>query len=628
MRKLLFLIMICFVFSVCFGGLKLLEPIDDATIKDFPIILKWAYEKEITEEIPVYYSIYFGTSKNDLKLYSNNLLYEERAIFFLPKIKTRRVYWKIEAYTHNGFVEESEINSFLFTPNTLITEDNPYINNIRSIEIFLEWKNTAVELRSHLTGPLYNGRSFHLFKQTIKSNDGSPWPDYLDLDCSTQKEVMFINKPLLNSVYRYSVEDFSNNRKVLPEGIANSLAVVSVFVNDAPAEKVKFEMPDGKGIFWNVFDIHITKQGEVEFIKLNEFGDDYQSVIAPDILELNLEELDETKESGQLIPSPEPTEVKAPEKKTKIKNTDDYDKKIEGFLLTEDEIKKLFPEEGKQASKKSGVKIVIPYGEVINENSIIALVAGEQNESWLKSANKAQIANDILFVIDITGSMSEEIDGIRNSIKAFIAHLNKLGLDIQMSVMPFDDKVPATTTRNKWLDFSGLENTETFLEGLKAYGGDDLPENPYYALVYTYNRANWRENSNRMILLITDAPAHDPNNRGNAGIKAKYFKNDVIEIIQSDSVLHAIITPGYFDEKDTDFSSYDDPREIAEKTNGIITYTDYRGNIDLTQSGILEIAENSFYILFDNPEKVNPEDFTLLLESSKGKYKVNIKTLE
>ena len=622
MKKLLFLIMICLAFSISFGSLTLLEPIDDTAVGNFPIILKWDYEKEITEEIPVYFSIFFGTSKDNLALYSNNLLLEERGIFFLPKIKTRRVYWKIEAYTQNGYLEESEINSFQFIPNTLIVEENPYINNIRNIEIFLEWENEAIKLRSHLTGSLDNGNSFHLFKQGMESHDGSPWPGYLDLSYSTQTEVTIINKPILDSVYRYSVEDFTNNRKVLPEAIAKSNAVVSVFVNDAPTEKVRVEAPDGKGVFWNVFDIYITEKGEVEFNYLNNFTDDYESVLAPDIEDYVLEDRIENKPTPISTPTSGSDPELTPEPTINIK---DYNKTLEGILLSDEEFEKLFAKTGNSASEQSAVKIVIPYGEAFNEKSVVALVDDEQSKSTVEQANRTQIANDVLFILDITGSMSEEIDGIRKSIKEFIAYLNTLGLDIQMSVMPFDDKVPASTMRLNWLDLSGLKETENYLDGLNAHGGDDLPENPYYAITYACDRVNWRKNSNKMILLITDAPAHDPFNRGDAGNKAISFKADAIERIQDDFVLHAIITPGYFDSKDTDFSSYDDPREIAEKTGGILKYADSRGNIDLTKSGILELAENSYYIIFDNPGKVGPEDFNLLLQTAKGKYRVEIK---
>jgi len=614
MKRLLFLTILVLLISISFGSLNLIEPIEDATVNNLPIILKWNYEKEITEKVPVYFSIYFGSTKKDLKLYSNNLLHEERSIFFLPKIRTRRIYWKIEAYTSDGFLEESEVSSFLFMPNTLIVDENPYINNIRNIEIILEWENESIELRSHLTGPLYNGNGFHLFKQTIESNDGSPWPGYLDLNYSTQTEVTMINKPILNSNYRYSVENFTNNRKVLPDGISNSNAVVSVFVNDAPTEKVRLDVPDGQGIFWNVFDIHITKKGEVEFIYINTFTDDYQSVLAPGVNDIgNLSPPDPYPSSSEGTSEALPLDPSA------------YKKKLEGNLLSDEEYEKLFSNKGK-ASERSAVKIVIPSGETLNVESNIALVNDEQKISEFIQLNNAQIKTDILFVLDITGSMSEEIDGIRQSIKKFIAYLNSnSGLDLQISIMPFDDNVPASTRPNDWLDLSGLEDTEAYLNDLDAHGGDDLPENPYYAITYAYNRVSWRKKSNKMILLITDAPAHDPYHRGDAGIKANVFKQDAIELIQDDAVLHAIITPGYFDEEETDFSSYDDPREIAVKTNGILTYTDSRGNIDLTTFGLLERVENSFYILFDNPEKASPEDFMLLLETSKGKYRVETK---
>ncbi len=115
------------------------------------------------------------------------------------------------------------------------------------LRIVLTWGATPSDLDSHLTGPQENSDSpFHVYFFARFS-------DLVNLDVddtsSFGPETVTIERQI-NGVYRYTVYNYSNNNDT---ELAASGARVQVF--DAGGLIRDYQVPDGRGDLWTVFDL-------------------------------------------------------------------------------------------------------------------------------------------------------------------------------------------------------------------------------------------------------------------------------------------------------------------------------------------------------------------------------------
>lgn len=115
------------------------------------------------------------------------------------------------------------------------------------IRIVLTWGSTPSDLDSHLTGPEENTDSlFHVYYGDRNSELVN-----LDVDDTSSfgPETVTIERQI-NGVYRYSVHNFSNNND---SELSASGARVQVF--DTGGLIRDYQVPDGSGNLWTVFDM-------------------------------------------------------------------------------------------------------------------------------------------------------------------------------------------------------------------------------------------------------------------------------------------------------------------------------------------------------------------------------------
>jgi PKD repeat protein len=109
---------------------------------------------------------------------------------------------------------------------------------------------------------------------------------------------------------------------------------------------------------------------------------------------------------------------------------------------------------------------------------------------------------DIAFCFDDTGSMGDEIDAMKASVRDFADDIEAAGFDARYSLVSFKDDVE--------LDQGFTSNVSTFksaVDGLRAAGGRDIPEDNLDAI----DRAlglSYRPDAEKVIVDITDAPTH------------------------------------------------------------------------------------------------------------------------
>ncbi len=146
---------------------------------------------------------------------------------------------------------------------------------------------------------------------------------------------------------------------------------------------------------------------------------------------------------------------------------------------------------------------------------------------------------DIAFLIDATGSMGDEIDKLKRSMRAVADQIARLPTrpDVCYGLVAYRDRGDAFFVRGA--DFSNdLGAFQQQLAQLHADGGGDTPEALNEALHSAIHRLSWRgDGTARMILLVADAPPH-------LDYGAPYYDNDAIAALAKGIKLFAVGASG------------------------------------------------------------------------------------
>ena len=117
---------------------------------------------------------------------------------------------------------------------------------------------------------------------------------------------------------------------------------------------------------------------------------------------------------------------------------------------------------------------------------------------------------DILFAVDATGSMGDEINYLKSDLKNLIKKVKTNNKDLQFNFggIYYRDKTDKFLTNNS--EFSSNENELiNFIRSGSANGGGDFPEAVDAAMDVALNQMKWRENARTKIMfLLLDAPPH------------------------------------------------------------------------------------------------------------------------
>ena len=166
-------------------------------------------------------------------------------------------------------------------------------------------------------------------------------------------------------------------------------------------------------------------------------------------------------------------------------------------------------------------------------------IAGElYKEDNVSSAKKITVStNEIrtIFVIDDTGSMSEEIDAVRNALLHYIETMRRNTNPDEkapyMQLITFKDDVTVRLTTNNW------DEMYAAVSGLTASDGGDMPEYSNQALREAVNNIA----DQGTILFATDAPSHSGVNMNNV-LKEIARKRIKIHTVLSGSMSSATST--------------------------------------------------------------------------------------
>jgi hypothetical protein len=134
----------------------------------------------------------------------------------------------------------------------------------------------------------------------------------------------------------------------------------------------------------------------------------------------------------------------------------------------------------------------------------------------------ARRAVDLAFVLDTTGSMGEEIDAVKATVRAVAAQLQSQQLDVRIALVEYKDRSDPQVTRTFQFS-SDLTAFAASVQDLSAAGGGDYPEDMQAGLQTAVDDLQWRDDAvARLAVVIADAPPHlDYQNERGYGDTAK-----------------------------------------------------------------------------------------------------------
>ncbi len=155
----------------------------------------------------------------------------------------------------------------------------------------------------------------------------------------------------------------------------------------------------------------------------------------------------------------------------------------------------------------------------------------------LKKGEKDHL--DLLFALDSTESMKDDIEEVRKNISSMLAEILPQYKTYRIALVLYKDYREDFLVREACVFTDNLKKFEKALYGFRVFGGRDIPEAVYEG-IFLGLRQSWRAldaDVDKKLILIGDAPPH-PKHRG------KVTKKDVDKLAADKGVkIYPIILP-------------------------------------------------------------------------------------
>ncbi|MCH5187786.1 MAG: VWA domain-containing protein, partial [Oscillospiraceae bacterium] len=204
----------------------------------------------------------------------------------------------------------------------------------------------------------------------------------------------------------------------------------------------------------------------------------------------------------------------------------------------------------------------------------------DYNGNWL--GEKLPLGNgkdvDLAFVVDVSGSMQNTINNVKNNIRTFSKYLADEGLNLRIAVIEYNskpedthvfgvDKMADSLEHTVWL--TDVDRMEDILGSMKAGGGDkEVPIDGLGYLVH-HGTMRWRSSAHKFAFLLTDENGNDDaNNRwGYTNM------DDLAALLKEEGVTTSVVT-----KTSADF----------ENTYGVLYKTTGGMRVDINSSNFAE----------------------------------------
>ncbi|MBR5515622.1 MAG: S-layer homology domain-containing protein, partial [Clostridia bacterium] len=214
-----------------------------------------------------------------------------------------------------------------------------------------------------------------------------------------------------------------------------------------------------------------------------------------------------------------------------------------------------------------------------------------------RAASGAMAQADIVFVIDTTGSMGDEIYNVKENVQYFVDVLREKGISAGLALIDYQDleadgydstRVHKNGSSNWFYDVDAYKAAIAELE--PGWGGD-TPECAVDALE-TARLLDMRASAGKIFILITDADYKVDNRYGIPSMAAE------IELLKNAGVTCAVVSPSY--EMDTYYDLYNE-------TDGIWAdiYGDFYSELMTLADKIgTDIVGDGYWIYLEGPVPV------------------------
>ncbi|MCB9421478.1 MAG: VWA domain-containing protein [Ardenticatenaceae bacterium] len=172
---------------------------------------------------------------------------------------------------------------------------------------------------------------------------------------------------------------------------------------------------------------------------------------------------------------------------------------------------------------------------------------------------------DVLFLIDATGSMSDEINQLKENIRAISAQIDALPSqpNVRFGMVTYRDRGDAYLT--DVTDFTpNVDEFAADLAQVYADGGGDYPEDLNQALSEAIHQPEWRvTNTVSLIFLVADAPPHLDYGQQN------HYAAEMFQAAQRGIKIYPIASSGLDSQGEYIF------RQLAQATGGRFIFLTY-----------------------------------------------------
>jgi len=126
-----------------------------------------------------------------------------------------------------------------------------------------------------------------------------------------------------------------------------------------------------------------------------------------------------------------------------------------------------------------------------------------------QAVRTAEISVDILFILDTTGSMGDEIQQLQDNIYSIFTRIHNQYkfLPLRFGLILYRDRGDKYLVQK--FDFTeSIEEFQIYLDRVESGGGGDNPEDIQIALKESLQSLSWSANNLKIAFLVADAPPH------------------------------------------------------------------------------------------------------------------------
>lgn len=255
----------------------------------------------------------------------------------------------------------------------------------------------------------------------------------------------------------------------------------------------------------------------------------------------------------------------------------------------------------------------VPEGaEVDLSDDVVAQLKQTAEDICVSAANSGSKKADVVFVIDTTGSMYDEITSVKKNLSEFVNYMSSKGMTVRFGIITYRDitcdGIDSTVVFKSGLSgstwYTSATDTIEAINGISVDGGGDIEETLYDALGYltdgiTYN---WSSNATRCSIVLTDADSKSENRwDGSYVVKGAYVEETSDVAMAAD--VSATVRP--VSEVMTDFANRLAERHIV---TSVITssyyYEHYSPLIEITSGVLGDIYGDIYSVLINMADNI------------------------